>query len=122
MKSKNSFIVAYNVQTSVDSETHMIKDYLVTNQVTDHGLIGATVAGIKENEEETVVEAVADKGYNEAGDMAACLEDGIIPHVILADGKDTHELEISYEDMGDSPDTEGSADRISILSEKEIKL
>lgn len=49
MKSKNGFIVAYNVQTAVDSETHMIEDYLVTDQITDHGLIGAVVAGIKEN-------------------------------------------------------------------------
>ena len=47
MKSKNGFIVAYNVQTAVDSETHMIEDYLVTDHVTDHGLIGETVAGIK---------------------------------------------------------------------------
>lgn len=33
MKSKNGFIVAYSVQTAVDSETYMIEDYLVTNQV-----------------------------------------------------------------------------------------
>ena len=67
MKSKNGFIVAYNVQTAVDSETHMIEDYHVTDQVTDHGLIGAAVAGIKEKAVEMIVEAVADKGYNEAG-------------------------------------------------------
>jgi transposase len=28
--------------------------------------------------------------------MIRCLEDGIIPHVILPDGKDTYELEIDY--------------------------
>ena len=112
MKSKNGFIVAYNVQTAVDSETHMIEDYLVTNQVTDHGLIGAAVAGIKENAGGTVVEAVADKGYNETEDMAACLQNGIIPNVMLPDGKDTHELEIPYEDMGNRTDAEEIPDRI----------
>ena len=73
MKSKNGFIAAYNVQTAVDSETHMIEDYLVTDQVTEHGLIGETVAGIKKEAGEKVIEAVADKGYNEPKDMAACL-------------------------------------------------
>ena len=112
MKSKNGFIVAYNVQTAVDSETHMIEDYLVTNQVTDHGLIGAAVAGIKENVGEMIVETVADKGYNDPGDMAACLESGIIPNVMLSDGKDAYELEIPYEEMGDRTDTAESPDRI----------
>ena len=100
MKSKNGFMVAYNVQTAVDSETHMIEDYVVTDHATDHGLLGRTVAGIKGNAGEGVVEAVADKGYNETGDMASCLENGIIPNVILPDGEDTYELEIPYEDPG----------------------
>ena len=112
MKSKNGFIVAYNVQTAVDSETHMIEDYLVTNQVTDHGLIGATVAGIKENAGERIVEAVADKGYHETEDMAACLENGIIPNVMLAEGEATYELEMPYEDMGNGTDTGENPDRI----------
>lgn len=104
MKHKDGFMVAYNVQTAVDSETHMIEDYLVTDQVTDHGLIGETVAEIKENAGETIVEAVADKGYNEPKDMASCLEEGIIPNVILPDGKDVYELEVPYEGAGSSAD------------------
>ena len=110
MKHKDGFMVAYNVQTAVDSETHMIEDYLVTDHVTDHGLIGETVAGMKREAGEAVIEAVADKGYNEPKDMAACLEEGIIPNVILPDGKDTYELEIPYEEAESGAD-EG-ADRI----------
>ena len=30
--------------------------------------------------------------------MIACLENGIIPHVITGDGKDGYEIEMSYED------------------------
>lgn len=97
MKNKNGFVVAYNPQTAVDSETHLIRDYQMTNQVTDHGLLESTLEGIKE-ETAGVVEAVADRGYESTEDMARCLEKGIIPHVITDDGKDGYELEISYEE------------------------
>lgn len=97
MKNKNGFVVAYNPQTAVDSETHLIRDYQMTNQVTDHGLLASTLGGIKE-ETDGVVEAVADRGYESTEDMAQCLEKGIIPHVITDDGKDSYELEIPYEE------------------------
>lgn len=95
MKSKNGFIVAYNPQTAVDSNTHMIRDFQMTNQVTDHGLLGSTLETVRA-ESDGVIEAVADKGYDYEGDMIKCLEDGIIPHVITEDGKDGYELEIDY--------------------------
>ena len=43
MKSQNGYEVSYNVQTAVDSETHLIMDYLETNQVTDHGMLAPTL-------------------------------------------------------------------------------
>lgn len=97
MKGRNGFIVAYNPQTAVDSETHMIRDFQMTNQVTDHGLMGPTLKGIRE-ETEGVLEAVADNGYESEEDMVKCLEDGIIPHVITGDGKDGYEVELTYEE------------------------
>lgn len=98
MKNKNGFQVSYNAQTAVDSETHLIRDYHMTNQVTDHGLLCPTMEGIKSESEEKIIEAVADKGYEKAEDMVRCLEEGIIPHVITDDGKEGYELEISYEE------------------------
>lgn len=98
MKNKNGFQVSYNAQTAVDSETHLIRDYHMTNQVTDHGLLWPTMEGIKSESEEKIIEVVADKGYEKAEDMVRCLEEGIIPHVITDDGKDGYELEISYEE------------------------
>lgn len=97
MKSKNGFTVAYNPQTAVDSNTHLIRDFQMTNQVTDHGLLDATLAEVRE-ETEGIIETVADKGYESEEDMIKCLEDGIIPHVIPDDGKDGYELEISYQE------------------------
>lgn len=96
MKSKNGFTVAYNPQTAVDSETHLIRDFNMTNQVTDHGLLNDTMKNIRKETPEDILETVADKGYDKADDMIECLENGIIPHVITSDGKDAYELEISY--------------------------
>lgn len=98
MKNKNGFAVAYNPQTAVDSETHLIRDFQMTNQVTDHGLLESTMQRIKSSEPEKIIEVVADKGYEAAEDMVECLENGIIPHVITDDGKDGYDIEISYEE------------------------
>lgn len=97
MKIKNGFAVAYNLQTAVDSNTHLIRDFQMTNRVTDHGLLATTLKGIRD-ESGGVIETVADRGYESAEDMIRCLEDGIIPHVITEDGRDGYELEISYEE------------------------
>lgn len=94
MKSKNGFQVSYNVQTAVDSETHLIRDFNMTNRVTDHGLMASTAAEIRKDDE--IIEAIADRGYENQEDMIRCLEDGIIPHVILPDGRDSYELELDY--------------------------
>lgn len=96
-KSKNGFIVGYNPQTVVDSNTHIIRDFQMSNQVTDHGLLNSTLTDIKETDSE-IIECVADRGYESEEDMIKCLEKGIIPHIITDDGKDGYELEISYEE------------------------
>lgn len=96
MKSKNGFEVAYNPQTAVDSNTHLIRDFKMTNQVTDHGLLESTLKAIRK-ESDGVIEAVADKGYENSEDMINCLEKGIVPHVVTDNGKDGYELEIDYE-------------------------
>ena len=101
MKSKNGFAVAYNPQTVVDSETHLIRDFQMTNQVTDHGLLNSTLEGIREKTE-GILETVADRGYESGEDMVRCLENGIIPHVITDDGKDGYELEIPYEEAAEA--------------------
>ena len=98
MKNKNGFAVSYNPQTAVDSETHLIRDFEMTNQVTDHGMLAPTMEGIREENPGEILEVVADKGYEQGEDMVKCLEQGILPHVILNDGKDVYELEIAYEE------------------------
>lgn len=98
MKNKNGFAVAYNPQTAVDSGTHLIRDFEMTNQVTDHGMLSPTMEGIRKETADKVLEVVADKGYEKEEDMVKCLENGIIPHVITDGGREGYELEISYEE------------------------
>lgn len=105
MKNKNGFTVAYNPQTAVDSETHLIRDFQMTNRVTDHGLLESTMREIKETTPEGIVDVVADRGYEDTDDMVRCLENGIIPHVITDDGKDGYEIEINYEEAATDTDS-----------------
>lgn len=96
MKNKNSMDTSYNVQTAVDTETHLMLNYNMTNAVTDHGQIAPTMEHIKEENPNEVVNSLADKGYQKYSDYVECLENGIIPNVIPNDGKDTYEVEMDY--------------------------
>ncbi len=66
--------------------------------MTEHGILVPTMEGIREENLGEILEVVADKGYEQEEDMVKCLEQGIIPHVILNDGKDAYELETVYEE------------------------
>jgi transposase len=98
MKNKNGMDTAYNVQTAVDTETHMVLDYNMTNANTDHGQMAPTLKHLKEEKPDEILRAIADKGYHRDTDYIECLENGIIPNVIPDDGKDTYDLEIDYAD------------------------
>ncbi|MCD8207852.1 MAG: transposase [Bacteroidales bacterium] len=101
MRSKEGFMVAYNVQTLVDYDTHIIRDYAVTNRPTDHGLLFSVTEGIR-NETDGVLNVVADNGYKMEGDMLACLMNREIPHVITPRGGDgCYTMEIAYEPAED---------------------
>ena len=98
MKNKNGMDTAYNVQTAVDTETHVMMDYQMTNHNTDHGLLASTVGECKKDMGDGIMDVIADKGYQQPEDMTKCLEQGIVPNVILPDGQDAYEFEVSYEE------------------------
>lgn len=111
MTAKGGCVVAYNPQVAVDSNTHLIKDFQMTNHVTDHGLLSSTVQGIRaEKPNDGILELVADKGYENKQDMVQCLENGVIPHVIPDGEKDNYILEIPYEEGGADPSSTRSED------------
>jgi len=103
MKGKDGMLVGFNVQTAVDTESHLIEDFNVTTNCTDHGEIYPTLREIREGAE-GVIESIEDKGYFRAEDMVKCLENGIVPHVVPPDGSDTYELETSFEEAACTPE------------------
>lgn len=108
MKNKNGMEVSFNVQTAVDSEQHLMMDYLVTNRVTDHGMLCPTLEGIKAEHPDEIIHGTADKGYQKDEDLGACLENGIVPHVIMPDGQDAYELEVDYVEANCDPNSTDS--------------
>ena len=101
MKNRNGFTVSHNVQTAVESNTHMIADFTVSSDPTDYGQLESTLHGLKEQRPHRILEATADKGYQSEEDMARCLENGILPNVILPDGQDSYTIELPYEPCED---------------------
>ena len=97
MKTRNGFSVAYNVQTAVDSKTHLIKDFKVTDRPSDFGLLSETIEKIKKEKPDEVVEIIADKGYECPHDMVECLEKGVIPNVNGKHRKKEYKLETVFE-------------------------
>jgi len=96
MKMGDGFGVCYNIQTGVDARSHLIGGFAVTDHPTDHGLITDVASEIKSDYGTDIIESVADKGYEEKEDMARALCSGIIPNVILPNGKRDIVLEFGY--------------------------
>lgn len=87
MKMQEGYGVAYNIQTAVDAQSHLIAGFKVTDHPTDHGLIEEVSVEVKDDFGLEHIEAAADKGYRDGKDLMNCLENGIIPNVFPTDGR-----------------------------------
>jgi transposase len=112
MKTKNTLCeAAHNVQSAAESDTRMIADFVINSHPHDLGMLAPSMKGIQEtNGNNEILECVADKGYNDRMDMADCLEKGIIPNVILPEGKDCYEIEFAFEEANVTESDLASAD------------
>ena len=108
MHSKNGFHCCYNVQTAVDSGSHLIVEYDVTNQNTDQGLLNQICTQAKETLGIETVEAVADKGYESREDILNCLMNGTVPNVCLKYDKDERMYNLDYESLDNAEKLKGS--------------
>jgi transposase len=86
MKGANSFDVSYNVQTSVDSKHKLIAEFDVTNDGNDMKQLADMAMATAEILEAPNLTATADTGYNNASEIAKCLENGITPQVSGSEG------------------------------------
>jgi len=96
MHSKDGFHCYYNVQTAVDSQSHLIAGYEVTNHNTDQGLLNEVTQSAKELLGVPVIETVADKGYESRADILECIENGTMANVALKYDKDERVYNIDY--------------------------
>jgi transposase len=69
--------VGYNVQTIVDSKYHLIADFEVTNNSGDTGNLPGMMENVKALLEVEDLTCLADKGYYDGEDIAACESNGI---------------------------------------------
>ena len=98
MHSKDGFHCCYNVQTAVDSGSHLIAEYEVTNHNTDQGLLQEVTALAKKQLEVETISAVADKGYESRADILECIYEGTAPTVALKYDKKERSYELPYEE------------------------
>ena len=94
---KDGFHCSYNVQTAVDSHTHLIADYLVTNHINDQGILYDFSKQLKKTMNLLTVSIVADKGYDSKEEIETCIKNGTIPYVGFKDDKEERLLTLTYE-------------------------
>jgi transposase len=73
--------VGYNAQIAVDARHKLIAAAEVTNEPTDHGQLAPMAAAAKEALGVEKLQAVADGGYYDHGQIAACAEIGVESYV-----------------------------------------
>lgn len=76
-----SGMVAYNVQTAVDTQHHLIVAHEVTNHSSDRSQLSTMAKQAKEAIGAEVLTALADRGYFKSEEILACNQSGIIPLV-----------------------------------------
>ena len=81
MKGPHGHVVGYNVQVAVDSKHDLIVAENVVQDGTDFRQLGAMALSAKEQLKAEKLQAVADKGYHRADELAACEKAGIQPIV-----------------------------------------
>ncbi len=77
MKGPQGYVVGYNVQVAVDSQHGLIVAQEVVQSASDRGQLAGMALAAQEQLQAKALAAVADKGYHEADQLAACAAAGI---------------------------------------------
>lgn len=80
-RGKGTGMVGYNVQTAVDTQTHLIVVHEVTNVGNDRVQLAPMARAAKATLKVDRLEAIADRGYFSGAEILACHEDGITAKV-----------------------------------------
>jgi hypothetical protein len=80
-KSHSVYTVGYNVQSAVDTKHHLIVTHEVTNVGIDNDQLSPMAEQACDALQAEIIEVVADKGYFNSEEIAACEEAGIAVYV-----------------------------------------
>lgn len=74
---RHSGLVGSNVQSAVDTQTHLIVPHEVTSQGFDRTQLSPMARAAKTALKREDLHAIADKGYFSSAEILACHEDGV---------------------------------------------
>ena len=97
MHTRNGFHCCYNVQVATDAGSHLICEYDVTGQANDMGQLSSIAKQTKETLATDVIEACADKGYDNNDDILNAVMHGILPTVAMKKDKTERVFNLDYE-------------------------
>jgi transposase len=81
MRTAHGHAVAYNVQSAVDAKHGLIVHHEVTSEATDNNQLEPVAKAAKESLGVSELQVVADAGYSNGTQFAACEQAGITPFV-----------------------------------------
>jgi hypothetical protein len=93
MKSRNGFIPAYNIQNTVDNDTHFITSCEVTDYPNDYHSLEENVITLKEQLDIVPQTCLADGGYANEDDIQSLEKEGIECIVPFESESETKKLE-----------------------------
>jgi len=88
MHTRNGFHCCYNVQTAVDTESHLICEYELTSKSNDMGGLTGIAKQTRKTLSVDKLSVVADKGYDSKEDVLDTLMQGVLPNVPMRNGGD----------------------------------
>lgn len=104
----------YNVQTAVDTQSHMIAGFEVTNAPSDRGQINGCIETIMEESGLSTVHVIADKGYDSTEDIENCLMNGICADVGFIYDRDDRVITLDYCESDITDETKQSSQKEDI--------
>jgi len=81
MKNRGRLEPCYNAHAAVDTESHLVVEYDVSNSASDAKSLRPVAVAAKEALGVERLRAAADKGFHDASEVAKCLDSGVTPYV-----------------------------------------
>jgi transposase len=81
MRNRGRLEPCYNAHAAVDTGSHIVVEYDISNSSSDANALAPVSVAAKEALGVEKVKSVADKGFFDASDVAKCLEAGVTPYV-----------------------------------------